>query len=240
VRSNLYLNKSGNLFFSILLFCSISVSCTQKKTEQKEDQPTSVSAIDPEDTIEDKEFEQLIEEYESKDRDEWQQPEIILKFLGNLKGKKVADIGAGTGYFSFKLARQADTVYAIDIDQRFLDYIEQRKEGFRDGLGQNVLTILSREENPGLFPKKVDLVLLVNTYSYLDDRIKYLKEVKKIILKNGALVIVDFKEKNTPIGPPNNLKVSADSAIFELKQSGFQEFVVDSLSLPYQYIIKAS
>jgi SAM-dependent methyltransferase len=226
-------------FFYFFLTVLLIFSCTQKKQEIKEDPIASTSAIDYDDTISDREFEQLIEEYESKDRDEWQHPEVILNFLGDLKGKSVADIGAGTGYFSFKLAQKADTVYAIDIDQRFLDYIEQRKEAFRNGIGQNVITVLSKPNDPGLFPKKVDLVLLVNTYSYLDNRMDYLKEVKKIMEKHGRLVLVDFKAKNTPVGPPNNLKISVNEVISELKGANFRRFDIDSVSLPYQYIIGA-
>jgi hypothetical protein len=106
-------------------------------------------------------------------------------------------------------------------------------------LGENVVTILAPPDDPNLAPRKVDLVLMVNTYSYLEDRIAYLKKIKKVINKKSSIAIVDFKEKNTPVGPPNNLKVSADSVVKELEEAGFEGFEVDSLSLPYQYIIKA-
>jgi SAM-dependent methyltransferase len=214
-------------------------SCSEKKKEVIEEKPVVNTVISKEDSLNDKEFEEQIREYEAKDRDDWQHPEVILSFLGNLEGKKIADIGAGTGYFSFKLASKADSVYAIDIDQRFIDYIEQRKESFRGGLGQNVVTILASPDDPNLLPRKVDMVLMVNTYSYLSNRVSYLKKIKKIINRKAVLAIVDFKEKNTPVGPPSNLKVGVNTAIHELKEAGFGDFEVDTLRLPYQYIIKA-
>lgn len=215
-------------------------NCTPKKQSVAEEK----SAVKVSETVEDtegiKEFDELISEYESEDRDTWQQPEIILSFLGDLKGKTIADIGAGTGYFSFKLAKTADTVYAVEIDKRFLDYIEERKEGLMYGLGENVITLLTSPDDPGQYPKKIDLFLLVNTYSYINQRPTYFKKVKDRLRPGGFLCIVDFKEKNIPVGPPSNIKVGVDLALSELKKAGFKDFKVDSVSLPYQYILKAS
>jgi SAM-dependent methyltransferase len=224
----------------LLIFILLSqISCTGEKNRTVNEKPVQSPVMIHEDSVDDKDFEEQIKEYEAKDRDEWQHPEVILNSLGNLKGKKIADIGAGTGYFSFKLALKADSVFAIDIDPRFIDYIEERKESFRDGIGENVVTILASPDDPKLAPRKVDLVLMVNTYSYLEDRVNYLKKIKDVINKQSEIAIVDFKEKNSPVGPPNNLKISAKTAVQELEEAGFAGFKVDTLSLPYQYIIKA-
>ena len=71
-------------------------------------------------------FDQLAARFEDPARAEWQKPEKVIASLGPLEGKTVVDIGAGTGYFSFPISKQAAKVIAIDIDQRFLDYIAQK------------------------------------------------------------------------------------------------------------------
>lgn len=73
-------------------------------------------------------FEELVKAFEDPARDEWQKMPIIFAALGDLQGQVVADIGAGTGYFTFPIADRCEKVIAIDIDQRFLDYIEKRKK----------------------------------------------------------------------------------------------------------------
>ncbi|HYG38010.1 MAG TPA: methyltransferase domain-containing protein [Cytophagales bacterium] len=229
--------KYSSLYFLVLI---IFFNCSSKKEDSYNEEVPLTPIDDHDDTVSFTEFDDLIEEYEAEDRDKWQHPETILNFLGDLSGKTIADIGAGTGYFSFKLAKKADTVYAVEIDKRFLDYIEERKEGLHYGIGQNVITVLASPSDPGLFPKQMDLILLVNTYSYINNRPQYFKKVKRILKSNGFLCIVDFKEKNTPVGPPNNIKVSVEKAMAELKKAGFKDFKVDSVSLPYQYILKAS
>ncbi len=72
-------------------------------------------------------FQQLVAHFEDPARAQWQKPDEVIASLGSLEGKTVADIGAGSGYFTFPLAKKAAKVIAIDIDQRFLDYIEQKK-----------------------------------------------------------------------------------------------------------------
>src|SRR5579864_911511 len=72
-------------------------------------------------------FGKLVARFEDPVRAQWQKPEKVIASLGTLDGKTVADIGAGTGYFAFPIAKEAAKVIAIDIDQRFLDYIEHKK-----------------------------------------------------------------------------------------------------------------
>ena len=73
-------------------------------------------------------FDTLAARFEEPSRAEWQKPDKIIASLGSLNGKTVADIGTGTGYFAFPIAKKAAKVIAIDIDQRFLDYIEHKKK----------------------------------------------------------------------------------------------------------------
>jgi 2-polyprenyl-3-methyl-5-hydroxy-6-metoxy-1,4-benzoquinol methylase len=182
-------------------------------------------------------FDKLAARFEDPARAEWQKPEKAIASLGPLKGKTVADIGAGTGYFSFPVAKQAAKVIAIDIDQRFLDYIAQRKQTQKTG--RNIETRLTKPDSPGLKPGEADLVLIVDTYHHIEDRITYLKKLKTCLPQDGLLVIIDFKKLKTPPGPPLELRVAEEQAESELKSAGFTILSADKEMLPYQYIIRA-
>ncbi|MGB8341601.1 MAG: methyltransferase [Chthoniobacterales bacterium] len=182
-------------------------------------------------------FDQLAARFEDPARAEWQKPEKVIASLGPLEGKTVADIGAGTGYFSFPISKQAARVIAIDIDQRFLDYIAQKKQTQK--IGVNIETRLTKPDSPGLKPGEADMILIVDTYHHIEGRIEYLKKLKKGLRKDGVLVIIDFKKMKTPPGPPVELRVAQEQVESELKSAGFTIVSADSEMLPYQYIIKA-
>jgi 2-polyprenyl-3-methyl-5-hydroxy-6-metoxy-1,4-benzoquinol methylase len=182
-------------------------------------------------------FHELVAHFEDPARAQWQKPNEVIASLGSLEGKIVADIGAGTGYFAFPLAKKAAKVIAIDIDQRFLDYIEHKKRTQK--VGANVETRITAPDSPGLKPDEADVVLIVDTYHHIENRIDYLKKLKKDLAKGGLLVIVDFKKEKTPPGPPVELRLAQESVESELKSAGFTVVSMDRDLLPYQYIIKA-
>ena len=182
-------------------------------------------------------FHQLVAHFEDPARAQWQKPDEVIASLGSLEGKTVADIGAGSGYFTFPLAKKAAKVIAIDIDQRFLDYIEQRKRTQK--VGANIETRITAPDSPGLKPGEADLVLIVDTFHHIENRIDYLKKLKKDLAKGGVLVIVDYKKKNTPPGPPVELRIAQEQVESELKSAGFTIVSSDRDLLPYQYVIKA-
>ena len=172
------------------------------------------------------------------DRGTWQNPELVIRKLGDLSGKTVADIGSGTGYFTFPISRVAKKVLAIDIEQRYLDYIEDRKLELPVEQANVIETRLTVESEPNLHSGEVDAVLLVNVYYYLEDRIDYMKIVHNALKKDGILVLVDYLPGDLPVGPSEN-KVTPDDVVEILRQSGFQSVDVDTESLQYQYIITA-
>jgi 2-polyprenyl-3-methyl-5-hydroxy-6-metoxy-1,4-benzoquinol methylase len=71
---------------------------------------------------------ELIDRFESPERDAYQQPTKVLEYLGNVKGLKILDIGAGSGYFSFRLLTAGASVIAGDVNDEFLAYIKNKKE----------------------------------------------------------------------------------------------------------------
>jgi len=179
----------------------------------------------------------LVQQPESEKRDDWQNPDVVMQPLA---GKVVADIGAGTGYFSLLLAQEGASVIAIDINEAALDYIKEHLNLNDKDRSLAIETRLTRADSIALRPAEVDQVLLVNTYPYLRDRISYLKQVMAGLKRGGHIMIIDFKEQKEgglPIGDVR--KLPAITVKKELSNAGFTEIVTDSESLPYQYIIMA-
>jgi 2-polyprenyl-3-methyl-5-hydroxy-6-metoxy-1,4-benzoquinol methylase len=182
-------------------------------------------------------FDQLVARFEDPGRAQWQKPDKVIAGLESLEGKTVADIGVGTGYFAFPIALKAAKVIAVDIDQRFLDYINQKKQTQKSG--GNIETRLTTPDSPGLKDGEADLVLIVDTIHHIEKRIEYLRKLKQGLRDGGALVIIDFKKHETPAGPPVELRLSTHEVKSELEAAGFKVAPADMEMLPYQYVIKA-
>ena len=182
-------------------------------------------------------FEELVKRFESPGRDKWQKPDRVIAAMGSLKGKTIAEIGSGTGYFTFRLAQTADRVIAADVDERFLDYIKNKKQQYPKLAGK-IETLKIPYSSPDLPENKFDKVLIVNTYHHINDRVKYFTVLNKKMGKGAELYIVDFK-KGTPVGPPDHIKLTAEQITNELRKAGFASVSTDSKTLDYQYIIKA-
>lgn len=186
----------------------------------------------------DQDFETLVERFENKERDNWQRPDAVLALMGDLTNKTVADIGAGTGYFSFRIAPKAAKTLAIDIDERFLKYIANKhKTQYADTL--RLVTRLSQPNNPGLQPKEVDVVIVVNVYHHIDARTEYFRLVAQGLKAGGKLYIVDFKKGDYPMGPPDRLKIDVPQIRKELQAAGFARVQQASIDLPYQFVLVA-
>ena len=182
-------------------------------------------------------FDTLVARFEEPSRAEWQKPDQVIAALGSLDGKTVADIGTGTGYFAFQIAKKAAKVIAIDIDQRFLDYIEHKKQTQKTGA--NIEARLTGSDSAGLKPLEADIVLIVDTYHHIENRVDYFKKLKSALRKGGTLVIVDFKKEETPVGPKVEMRIAEDQVQSELKSAGYTIVSADKETLPYQFIIKA-
>jgi 2-polyprenyl-3-methyl-5-hydroxy-6-metoxy-1,4-benzoquinol methylase len=183
-------------------------------------------------------FDELVRRFEHPERIAWQKPDLVIARLGPLQGRRVVDLGAGTGLFSMRLARAGATVTAVDIDPRFLNYIETRR--IQAGLSETQLrTHLAKEDSAGLAENSADAVLVVNVYHHIENRTEYFRDLRKALRAGGVLLIVDFLDKETPIGPPPELRVSAAQAVRELQQAGFTKFSVDETAIEYQYILRA-
>lgn len=184
-------------------------------------------------------FDDMVKKYEDPERVNWQNPDKVLDKMGDLEGKVVADVGVGTGYFAFRLARRGAIVIGIDIEEKFLEYIEERKTDLPGSLSENITTRLTVPDDPNLSTEEADWVLIVNTYYILDNRLSYLQKIRQGLKPGGKLIVVDFKSGNIPVGPGEEEKISASNASAEMVKAGFEIIEKDLSSLQYQYIIVA-
>ncbi len=184
-------------------------------------------------------LDQYIELLEDPGRDEWQKPDSVVQALELHSPQVVADIGAGSGYFTLRLARVVaprGMVYALDIDQGMINHLRQRlaKEKI-----QNVRTLLVPPHDPLLIDGSLDLAFICNTYHHLEYRDVYLRKLRKALKPEGRVVIVDFyKREGIPVGPPMSMRLSEETVEEELRGAGLE--VTERLKfLPYQYIVIA-
>jgi cyclopropane fatty-acyl-phospholipid synthase-like methyltransferase len=151
-------------------------------------------------------------------RDEWQMPAKVLEALRLTPGLKVADIGAGTGYFTMRIAASpaAPTVFAVDIESGMVEHIQHR--AMRDGL-KNIVGVVAAPDRTNL-PEPVDLVLVVDTYHHIPNRVAYFTTLKASMKPGARLAIIDFR-KGAPAAVPEEFRFTPDQIGAELAKAGF-------------------
>ncbi|MEQ1946554.1 MAG: methyltransferase domain-containing protein [Bryobacteraceae bacterium] len=152
-------------------------------------------------------------------RDQWQMPDRVIVALGLKKGQSVADIGAGTGYFSVRLAKSAAApkVFSADIEPAMVNYLRERaaKEGLK-----NMIAVQAGADQPNL-PESVDLVLIVDTYHHIGNRETYFRKVAQSLKPGGRVAIIDFKPES-PEGPPKEFRFPLEKFQSEMAKAGFK------------------
>jgi SAM-dependent methyltransferase len=154
--------------------------------------------------------------FEYKDRDKKLQVERVMDILGIVPGKTVADLGAGSGWFTVRAARRvtsAGLIYAVDINPEAVRHIQERM--LREGIG-NVRTILSRPEDPLLPAGSVDAVLLLKTYHEVAEPVALLKCLRKALRLQARVGIIDRNGNGEDHG------VSRDTAAREVEEAGYR------------------
>jgi len=130
------------------------------------------------------------ESVRDRNRDEWQRPTEVFEAMGVKQGDRVADIGCGSGYFTFRLAKRVGAegaVYAVDIEPSAIEKVRQRKE--RESLSQ-VQPVLSESADPHL-PSDLDSVLIVDSYHEFREYNVMMQAVYRAMKPGGRLVIID-------------------------------------------------
>ena len=222
--------KKISYFFTFLLLISL-FSCFSDGNLKNN--------IASKNVINDSTFNDMVRTYEDEDRVIWQKPDIILAKIGDLNGKTVADIGAGTGYFSFRMLKSAKKVIALDIEPRFLRFIDSISLELPAIMSNKLETRLVESQNANLKPNEIDAALMVNTYMYVNNRMDYLKQLHSSVSVGGKIIIIDFKKQDLLFGPTTDEKLAATEVVKELQNAGFQSVILDEQSLDYQYIVTA-
>ncbi len=180
--------------------------------------------------------ERWVKAWEDPSRDAWQQPEAVVQRLAVKPGQVVADIGAGSGYFSRRFATAvgpAGKVLAVDIEPGLLEYVRDRAE--REGQA-NLLTVLASETDPRLAPGSVDMIFVCNTIHHFDDRPAYIQKMRQALRPGGRVVVVDyFPEAQLEHGPPPSMRLPASTVSEELKAAGLATETLEFL--PVQYVV---
>lgn len=222
------------------LFCLIALSCQNDRNNNNSNELNNTPAIDTAAPANGRRNPGITEDYENTNRVIWQKPDMIIDLLGDVSRKTVADIGAGTGFFALRIAPLAKKVIAIDIDRRFVEYLDSVKVlELPENLQSHLETRLAQPNDPNLKPGEADVILIVNTFMYIKNRTEYLEILKKGMAKGGKLIIVDFKKKRTPIGPPSEIRVPIHEVEEALYATGFNNIQTNDTALDYQYFVMA-
>ena len=171
--------------------------------------------------------------FDDPKRDAWQKPHEVIQALTLKPDAVVADIGAGTGYFSVRLANMLPEgrVYAVDVEPDMVEYLAERaKREKRD----NMVAVAAAPDDARL-PEKADLVLLVDVYHHVEDRERYFRKLQGSLKPGARLAIIDFR-MDAREGPPRAARVPPTRVIAELKSAGYA-LVHRHDFLPNQYFL---
>jgi len=174
---------------------------------------------------------------EIPDRAAWQKPDQIMDALGIADGSTVADIGPGAGWFTIRLANRVGPrglVYAEDIQQEMLE--ATRRRAAREGL-RNVETRLGTGTDPNLPDGRLDAVLVVDVYPEVDDRVTFLRNLRKAITPSGRIGIVNYKPGRGGPGPAPDEGVRVDATVVEADAQAAGLRILNRQNLPFQYLL---
>lgn len=169
-------------------------------------------------------------------RDEWQRPDEVVRALELTPAMHVADVGAGTGYFSVRLARAVPQgeVVATDIEPNLIHFLTERAQ--REHLS-NLRATLATPTRSGLAPDSADRILIVHVWHHLDHRAEYARDLAAALRPTGKLFIVDFT-KDAERGPPPEMRITPEAMMKELTAAGLTANL-SPVTLPGQYIVEA-
>ena len=170
------------------------------------------------------------------EREAEEAPEEALDAIGIARGATVADIGAGAGYFTWRLAERVGPkgkVYANEIQPKMLDLLRRNLAARRIA---NVETVLGGESDPKLPAASIDMALLVDVYHEFSEPRKMLHAIRASLKADGRLVLLEYRKEDpkVPIRPEH--KMSVEEVRAEVEPEGYTlEKVLDTL--PRQHIL---
>jgi arsenite methyltransferase len=224
MRACRILNLSLTVLVLALLLSFIS-GCAEKQ-----EKPTPASQVRFDD------IQMWINAFEDPERHKWQKPEEVIKEMNIRLNDVIADIGAGTGYFTRRFAFAALTGKAIglDVEPSMVRYMKE--DAKKLGLNNYEARVVKMDD-PELGNNTTDIVFLCDTYHHIDKRVEYFSKVTGSLKKGGRLIIVDFYKKELPYGPPPHHKLAKEIVISELEEAGYKLLHSHDF-LPYQYFLE--
>jgi ubiquinone/menaquinone biosynthesis C-methylase UbiE len=174
---------------------------------------------------------------EGPDRDAWQRPDQILDALQIGEDSVVADVGAGGGWFTVRLALRVKPnglVYAEDIQPQMIAAIQRRIQ--REGLQKLVKTQPGSADDPKLPANTLDAALIVDAYHEIEHPVTLLRNTARALKRDGVIAIVNFKKDGGGPGPAMNERVDAEKVIADARAAGL-ELRRHETFLRYQYML---
>ncbi|HYO93345.1 MAG TPA: class I SAM-dependent methyltransferase [Polyangiaceae bacterium] len=173
--------------------------------------------------------------FDDPSRDAWQRPDEVLGALELEPTMVVADVGAGTGYFSVRLARAVPRgeVLATDLEPDMVRFLRERAR--REQL-PNLRSVQATRTTSGLTARSVDRILIVHLWHHLAEREAYARRLALALRPGGRLFIVDFSP-SADRGPPASIRVAAEAVLAELESAGLSA-KVSPIAIPDQYIVE--
>ena len=180
-----------------------------------------------------------IELLERSNREDVQKSPAIMKALAFKSGERVADIGAGSGYFTIPVARAigpTGVVWALDIAPEMLDYLEFRIKAQKI---ENVRVRKVANDDPQIDPGSVDTILMIDMIHYVKDRVAYARKLRPALAPGGRVVIIDYIPKpmsERPWGPSPEQQISRERMNEDMAAAGFSVVATYDF-LPEQYFV---
>lgn len=168
---------------------------------------------------------EYLDRLDRPERDQDQKPAQVIDALALKPGTAVADLGAGSGYFTRRFVEavaETGKVYVIDIEPDALKYVEKRL--LRMHRPFNAEFILATPDNPNIPVESVDVIFVCNTYHHLEDRTGYFRNVRSSLKPGGRLVVIDFyhDDRSGELSFPKRHLVSREKVIEELIGAGYR------------------
>jgi arsenite methyltransferase len=173
---------------------------------------------------------------EDPKRDAYQKPQEVMTALGIKPGEVIADIGAGSGYFTFRLALHVGDkgkVYAVDVSPEMILHVNRR---IRELKVNNVVSILADPDDPLLPDRSVNRFFFSESWHHIENQAKYLSLMKRMLKPGGEIVMIDFQKKELPVGPPLQMRIAREDLIKQMESNGFR-LKKEHTFLPYQYFL---
>jgi len=171
--------------------------------------------------------------FDDPERDAWQKPHEVIQALALKPDAIVADIGAGTGYFSVRFAHRVPKgrVYGVDTEPGMVKHLAERAK--RAGL-KNVTAVAGKPGDPRL-PEKADLIVFVDVYHHVEDRERYFRQLRNSLKPGGRLAVIDFR-MDSPVGPPQSARMGPGRVKDEMKRAGYA-LAQEHAFLPNQFFL---